>query len=429
MERFANIEDNELQRILDERHAVNTQKANLVSFNVFKKYCLEKKFNLDLVSILKFELDELLKSFYVEARKEDGTMYKKTSLGSLRFGIQRYLKKVREDINIIDDPEFKYSNEVYKAQCVQLKKAGLAKVNHKPEISKSDLSLLYSSGVFSTSKPSHLQKKVFFEVMLYLCRRGRENLRNLTTDSFVLKSFEDGKKYIVLTRDELTKNNRVDDEYYEGGRIVETSDENCPVASFILYVSKLNPRLKAFFQRPKENTPLTGPWFDNQVVGVKTLEKLMKIISKEAGLSQIYTNHCIRATCITLLDSAGFEARHIMSVSGHKSESSIRSYAKTNAGIKRKMASTISSAVASKKSSFPVPKHRNFNFGIDYQLEEKEELAQEVSSLSIKSIDEKPPQPSPSITNSNNPNNPISSSVFHDSNYGEISFSNCTFSF
>ena len=38
----------------------------------------------------------------------------------------------------------------------------------------------------------------------------------------------------------------------------------------------------------------------------------------------IYTNHSIRATAITEMDEAGIDTRHIMHVSGHKSESSIK---------------------------------------------------------------------------------------------------------
>ena len=52
----------------------------------------------------------------------------------------------------------------------------------------------------------------------------------------------------------------------------------------------------------------------------------MKLLSERAKLSQIYTNHCIRASVVTKLDSQGFEARHIMTVSSHKSENSIKTY-------------------------------------------------------------------------------------------------------
>ena len=56
----------------------------------------------------------------------------------------------------------------------------------------------------------------------------------------------------------------------------------------------------------------------------------------------VYTNHCIRATCITTLDAAGYEARDIMAVSGHRSESSIRNYSRTNIEKKRKMSTELS---------------------------------------------------------------------------------------
>ncbi|CAB3992280.1 hypothetical protein AC249_AIPGENE19185 [Paramuricea clavata] len=41
-----------------------------------------------------------------------------------------------------------------------------------------------------------------------------------------------------------------------------------------------------------------------------------------------YTNHYIRAAAVTVLDQKNFEARHIVRVSGHKSEASIRSYSR-----------------------------------------------------------------------------------------------------
>ena len=114
--------------------------------------------------------------------------------------------------------------------------------------------------------------------MFYLCRRGRENL--LKKDSFKVSEYTDGRKYIVLAKDESTKNHLVDDECHEGGIILETGGENCPVASFLLYLSKLNPKLKYFFQRPKGVMNLYVPWYDNQVLGVKTFEQLMKRNSK-----------------------------------------------------------------------------------------------------------------------------------------------------
>ena len=129
--------------------------------------------------------------------------------------------------------------------------------------------------------------------------------------------------------------------------------------SFKLYLSKLNPGVDALFQRPKnvfKFDPSMDTWYVAQVIGVKMLENFMKDISEEAKLSKIYTNHSIRATCITNLDNSGKEARHIMAVSGHKSESSIRSYARSSLGQKREMSQVLlgtSSGLSDKPTKVP----------------------------------------------------------------------------
>ena len=103
--------------------------------------------------------------------------------------------------------------------------------------------------------------------MFYLCRRGRENLRLLTKESFKVNNGEDGKRFMTLEKDELTKNHRVNDQQHEGDIILETGGDNCPVASFEEYIKRLNPKLNTFFQRPKASVPFEGPWYDNMVLG------------------------------------------------------------------------------------------------------------------------------------------------------------------
>ena len=70
----------------------------------------------------------------------------------------------------------------------------------------------------------------------------------------------------------------------------------------------------------------------------------MESISREANLSQIYTNHSIRATAVTVLEHSNIEARHITRASMHKSESSIRSYARRLSENKQREISQLSIA-------------------------------------------------------------------------------------
>ena len=130
--------------------------------------------------------------------------------------------------------------------------------------------------------------------------------------------------------DELTKNRREDHEGFDGGLMYEKPGPNCPVVSFELYLSHLNPLNEFLFQRPKRNVSTSEDvWYDNMVVGERTLGEKMKNISREAKLSKCYTNHSIRATAVTILDKSGFEAR------------SIRSYSKTDICTKKKMSDTL----------------------------------------------------------------------------------------
>ena len=135
-------------------------------------YCNAKKIDFAVITSTKELFNEFLRKFYVEVRKQDGTLYKKKSFQSIRFGIQRFIKSIHTDWDIIDCPEFSESTEVFQAQVFQLKKKGFAKVDHWPPIAPGDMEKLYSSTIFSVSHPKSLQRKVFFELVLYLCRRG-----------------------------------------------------------------------------------------------------------------------------------------------------------------------------------------------------------------------------------------------------------------
>ena len=95
-----------------------------------------------------------------------------------------------------------------------------------------------------------------------------------------------------------------------------------------MYKFKLHPDVEFLWQRAKTKlVNLNSHWYDTAPIGRDTLNTATKTLSKNAGLSQSYTNHCIQATVITELNESGFEARDIMAMTGHRSESGIRSYA------------------------------------------------------------------------------------------------------
>ena len=107
----------------------------------------------------------------------------------------------------------------------------------------------------------------------------------------------------------------------------KTKEESDAYTALKLYLGKLHRSCEALFQTPKRNwKPTDSIWYENRPLRVNKLADMMKSISSAAGLSKIYTNHCVRATSITLWSNAGLTNRHIMSISGHRNEQSLKHY-------------------------------------------------------------------------------------------------------
>jgi hypothetical protein len=107
---------------------------------------------------------------------------------------------------------------------------------------------------------------------------------------------------------------------------------------------------ESLFQRPRDSfNDDDDIWYERRPLGKNKLGNMMNDLSVAAALilSKTYTNHCIRATAITTLHQAGYEARHIMTVSGHRNEASIKSYSRdTSTNQKREMSEAISSMIS-----------------------------------------------------------------------------------
>ena len=86
--------------------------------------------------------------------------------------------------------------------------------------------------------------------MVFFIRRGRENQRLMTKDTFKVDDDASGNRFIYQVNGESDKNHNIGDGSFSTtgeGRIYATGDDKCPVASFELYLSKLNPSLSALW--------------------------------------------------------------------------------------------------------------------------------------------------------------------------------------
>jgi hypothetical protein len=70
----------------------------------------------------------------------------------------------------------------------EVKIIGLGNVVHYPAIDKCDREKLYKSIYFSTNTPYGLSNKVQFDIRLYFCRRGQENMYTMSKSTFTVKT-------------------------------------------------------------------------------------------------------------------------------------------------------------------------------------------------------------------------------------------------
>jgi len=209
--RFADITNQQLDKIVEDKDAKNTKRSTNQAVRLFHKYLTEQELDVEFENYDPQTLNNTLSKLYAEARTEDGTLYKKSSLQILRHGLNRFLSSKKE-IDIVRETEFKESKKVFLVVCKDLKRQGFGGVEHHPPIDESDLKKM--SQMFDLQNPKYLQWRVFFDIMLYFGRRGRENLRTLKITDF--NCTNDG----YMDRDEQTKNHQ-DDENTASGQMYE----------------------------------------------------------------------------------------------------------------------------------------------------------------------------------------------------------------
>ena len=293
----------------------------------------------------KEELASLLRRFYAEIRKKNGDLYSRSGLINVRASIQRHLAAPPYNVtySIQKDREFLSANQVIQAQVKQLRKLGKDETKHKDLIEEEDMAKI--KGKMDTNTATGLQQKVFLDILTHFARRGQEGLRELTKTSIIICKDSTGKKFATMAYTELEKNhNGLDMKEKKAKKIMYEveGDADCPVKSLEKYLSKLHPKCSAFFQRPQTNVREDDPvWYANAPVGKNKLGGMIKQMSKAAGCSQVYTNHCVRATVCTELNRSGIPDRDICSVTGHKRVESLQSYINTPSTVQRQHMSNI----------------------------------------------------------------------------------------
>ena len=138
MAKFVLLTDvDELENFLD-CDSVNTKKVTKYAVNRLEAFakCVGLNSLEDVDNLKADELDKSLSRFYAGSRKDDGTLYTKKSIQSIKYGIHKYFLAKGVDTNA---ENFRESQQSFKAMSQKLKHEGKGFVKHKNPVTKEDM--------------------------------------------------------------------------------------------------------------------------------------------------------------------------------------------------------------------------------------------------------------------------------------------------
>lgn len=331
-------EQKEIENLEKEGKCVSTEKQTRHYVQMFQAFLKENNLPEDLLKEMPVRyVESYLRLWFSRLRKKDGDLYSPNTLACCRAAIHRYLLEVR-NMPLIDNEQFSAFHRTYKACITKSIKSKQILTSEGgsgyPAIEPEDMDRLRT--YFNRSTPERLQDEVFFLILYHFGFRGREWLRNLTTNSLKLNE-SNGTRFVDFEKCMAEKNVRYTNQAVMR-QIVMTetpaTKQNCPVVAVERYLAKL-PSESPLFPKPCRKYEKNGKWYcEKEVLGKNSLQDLMRKISIRAGLSHTYTNHSVRSTCVTNLRKSGFTAEQCQLVTGHNRVESIQRYDKRRASEK-----------------------------------------------------------------------------------------------
>ena len=181
--RFQLLSDDDILGMMDVATSNNRKKQIKFSIGIFEEHLQAVNPTLEEAEQLpNSELDSLLSRFYSSVRTNKREYYSKNSMQAIRFGLQSHFVSTKL-VDIIP----------HECQFCELQENLLVHDGHDQKGRKrlsqtqgannaEDMATIQQS--FDLNKPADLEDKVFMDVMIYFCNRGKENLWQMTPDQF-----------------------------------------------------------------------------------------------------------------------------------------------------------------------------------------------------------------------------------------------------
>ena len=267
MSRFVASNEGEIKDLEVKSKNHNTTHSTNTWVNAFNKWAQSRNIITELSLFSPIDLNNILRRFYTELRKENGKEYEPDSLRVMQASLHRYLVECKYQKSILVDTEFKTSRDVLEGKARALREKGMGKKpNAANALTGAQEQLLWDKRKLGPISPQVLLHTMWYNNTQHFGQRGRQEHITMDINNFKRRVTDDGIPCIEFWEDPtkcrgkgLNPNIRV-----TPPKMVATFCERCPVALFDLYMSKRPEILKncgRFYLTPKQNATLEDDEF------------------------------------------------------------------------------------------------------------------------------------------------------------------------
>ena len=318
MERFHTVDNDEIERLIEEGKSKNTDKNTRWALGTFEAWRIQRNStgneNIpDLLQMSTNDVNSWLARFVVEVRRVDGKEYPAHTLYQICCGISRHLLNNGFEKHILrnESEEFRYFQRALDAKCKDLTKKGIGMVKKKADaICEADEQELWKKRIFSDDTAENLQYMIYFYNCKLFGLRGRDEHRELRTSQF----FVDDNSVRFVGRNNKTFNGGIKDLNFKPKDITHYDDPNFSISKYYrMYLNLVGEG--SFYKRPLPNI-MNSIRYSSQVVGINTLSTIIPKICALAGFHGNYTSHSGKVTTVTQMYNAGIPEHLIQKRTG-----------------------------------------------------------------------------------------------------------------
>lgn len=351
--RFAQVNEEEINKCIINRIPENTARKVKWAMKIFNEWFMEWKCRLDeelkvfkdLYEFDKSDLNYCLRYFICEIRKENHEKYPPQTLKEIVAMIQHHFNNAfHKSWSIFKDPEFIDSRNVLDAQMKSSARDGCLKPKRRASpITFEDEESLWSNGSFGVSSPKQLLNTLIYHFGIHLSLRACQEHRDLVYGNNSQLSLEvlNGQECLRYT-ERTSKNNKFGlkcSRMEPKSTVIYPNKENperCVVRMYQTYIGH-RPEMEgdsAFYLTPI-NKPQGNIWYKKSPLGIHSIEKVTKELMKfkmknyESATTSFYSNTSLRRTTKQRLIDAGVSKEIAQTKTGRISEKADKSYFNT----------------------------------------------------------------------------------------------------